>query len=315
MPKQLIECVPNISEGKDFQKLERFADCLKNVPTLQLLHLDADPIANRTVMSFVVSPHNLEKAATALYSSVLETIDMRQHHGLHPRMGAIDVFPLVPFKNISLEECIAFSLKMAKKIGEEFSIPVFMYAYSTQNSLRQKLHHIRKGEFENLAQKLSQSEWKPDYGPITPHPTFGATAIGARELMIAFNVGLNTKDLSVAQHIAAKLRESGSGGKPGLFKGVQAMGWIHQAYNCTQVSMNLHHATQCSLYSLFSEIEKLAKELGTTVKGSEIVGIVPKASLLEQASSYEEAIQKLKLNALRSFDPKQQVIEEVITHS
>jgi len=308
----LIECVPNISEGRNEGTID--AVCTAIAEHAKLLHVDVGPAANRTVLTFAASTGQLSKAVFSLYRTCLSRIDMRQHSGIHPRLGAVDVCPLVPLQQTPRETVIDFSRELATEIASNFDLPVFLYEQSAKQEAPKNLAQIRKGEFEGLAEKLRLSEWKPDYGPSYPHPSAGATVIGARDFLIAFNVNLETKDVSVAKAIAKNIRASNSG-----LPGVKAIGWFVEEYNCTQVSINLTDFFQTGLYEVFSEIAKQAQNHHTSTRGSELVGLVPLEAMLDAGIKFggtgdertliNHAAIALGLSSVKPFNPLTAIVE------
>ncbi|MDY6894522.1 MAG: glutamate formimidoyltransferase [Thermotogota bacterium] len=278
---KIVECVPNFSEGRDKEKLERIVDELRKQEGIKLLDYSMDKDHNRSVVTFVGEPDQVIEAAFNACKKAAELIDLRTHKGEHPRMGATDVIPLIPIKNISMQECVEYSKKLAKRIGEELNIPVILYEKSASRPEREDLAVIRKGEFEGMFEKLKQEEFKPDFGPDKPHESAGVTAVGARMPLIAFNVNLNTNNLDIAKKIAKAVR-----GKSGGFKYCKALGFELKERNIVQVSMNMVDYTKTSLYRVFQVIENEANRYGVNVVGSEIVGLVPLNALVDTADYF-----------------------------
>lgn len=345
---QLIECVPNFSEGRDLAIIEQITKTIESVEGVQLLDVDPGKATNRTVVTFVGPPEPVVEAAFLAIRKAAELIDMRQHQGEHPRMGATDVCPLVPVANISMEEVAEYAKKLAQRVGEELQIPCYLYESAAQKPERKNLATVRAGEYEGLPEKLKDPSWKPDFGPATFHPQAGATAIGARDFLIAYNINLNTTSVRRANSVAFDIREKGrlkrkddkiSGQvikdeqgnpvrEPGLLKSVKAIGWFIEEYGIAQISMNITDINQTSLHQAFETSRERATARGLRVTGSELVGLVPKRVLLEAGQyflqqqrrsigiSEEEiiriAIKSLGLDELAPFDPKKKVIEYLL---
>ena len=339
---KLIECVPNISEGRNLDTINRITDTIKNIPNVHLLDIDPGFDTNRTVITFIGNPDNVIDAAYKLIKKASELIDMSNHKGEHARMGATDVCPLIPINNVSLKECIEYSNKLAEKVGNELNIPIFMYEYSAKHEERKNLANIRKGEYEGMFKKIKNKEWKPDYGPSENNFKSGSTAIGVREFLIAYNINLNTFDKKIATDIALDIREAGrakrdvngkilrdSSGKmikkPGKLKYCKAVGWFIDEYNQAQVSINLTNYKKTSIYKTFEEVRSQARKRGVRVTGSEIVGLMPLESLLECGKYYLKkqkrstgipqkeilniAIQSLGLSDISDFIIDEKIIE------
>jgi glutamate formiminotransferase len=278
---KIVECVPNFSEGRDKEKLERIVDEVRKQEGVKLLDYSMDKDHNRSVVTFVGEPDMVIEAAFNACKKAAELIDLRTHKGEHPRMGATDVIPLIPIKNISMQECVEYSKKLSKRIGEELNIPVILYERSASRPEREDLAFIRKGEFEGMFEKLKQKEFQLDFGPDKPHESAGVTAVGARMPLIAFNVNLNTNNLDIAKKIAKAVR-----GKSGGFKYCKALGFELKERNIVQVSMNMVDYTKTPLYRVFQVIENEANRYGVNVIGSEIVGLVPLNALVDTADYF-----------------------------
>lgn len=343
---RIIECVPNFSEGKDQMVLDKIADAIKKVDGVSLLHIDPGASTNRTVFTFAGAPEPVIEAAFQAIKIASELIDMSKHKGAHPRMGATDVCPLVPVSGIGLEEVDLYAKKLAKRVGIELAIPVYLYETSASTSKRRNLADIRSGEYEGLEQKMKDPDWIPDFGPITFNAKSGATVIGARSFLIAYNVNLNTKSVNLANEVAFDIRENGRPKRdpltqkilkddkgeiirvPGKCRGVKAIGWYIAEYGIAQISMNITNLNETSLHLAFEECRKSAENHGLLVTGSELVGLVPKIALLEAGKYFlqkqkrsfgvpegeliEIAIQSLGLNAISNFNPKNRIIEYMI---
>ncbi|MFH0727474.1 MAG: glutamate formimidoyltransferase [Pseudomonadota bacterium] len=278
---QLIECVPNFSEGRNPEKMERIVDPFRRRAKVKLLDYQRDEDHNRLVVTVLGAPEALKAALLAAVAEAICLIDMTAHRGQHPRMGAVDVVPFIPVRNLEMRDAVAFSREVAKEMADRFQLPVFLYEASATQPGRRNLSDIRKGGFEGMAEKLKAPAWKPDFGPEKIHPTAGVTAVGARMPLVAFNVNLNTADMEIARRIAKKIRY-----KDGGFPHCKAMGVLLKARGQVQVSMNLTDFTQTSLSRVFEAIRTEADRLGVTIAGSEIVGLVPMAALLDSAARY-----------------------------
>ena len=316
---QLIEAVPNISEGKNVQIISRIVSAASSVPGARVLHVDSNADANRTVVTLAGEPNAVVQSAFHLIRTAATLIDMRQHHGAHPRLGAVDVCPLVPVRDISLQETAHLADKLARRVAAELHIPIYLYEENARTTERKNLAFIRRGEYESLPEKLR--ELPPDYGPQTWSKHIaktGATVIGARKFLIAFNMSLDTQDVASAREIAAKLRERGGG-----LKCVKAIGWYMPAYRCAQVSCNLTDFTQTGLAEVFEMTKQLADERGTQITAGELIGLVPQEALLTAGKFYAPdekntaaliniATEKLLLNKLRPFVTRERILEQVL---
>src|SRR6266513_380546 len=343
--QKLIECVPNFSEGRDQNVIRQITDAIESVDGVSLLDVDPGASTNRTVVTFVGSPDAAVEAAFRGIQKAAELIDMRKHKGAHPRMGATDVCPFIPVSNVSWEEAIACAQKLGKRVGEELKIPVYLYEKAAKDKSRSNLAVIRTGEYEGFTEKIKKPEWNPDFGPAKLNGKAGATAIGAREFLVAYNVNLNTKSVRRANSVAFDVREQGrfktedgtpSGKKvldakgkpvrvPGMLKHVKAIGWFVKEYGIAQVSMNLTNIVETPLHVAFDACVESAIKRGLRVTGSEIVGMVPKKCLTDagryflrkqkwsEGASEEElidiAVRSMGLSELKPFDPKEKVIE------
>ncbi len=348
MPKQLIECVPNISEGKDMAKIKAIASQVETVDGVKLLDIDPGQATNRTVITFVGEPEKVVEAAFRLIAKAKELIDMRTHKGEHPRFGATDVCPLVPVSGISMEETAGWARKLGKRVGEELHIPVYLYENAATEEKRRNLANVRKGEYEGLRDKLQEPGWKPDFGPSEWNEEMarsGAVAIGARDFLVAYNVNLNTTSTRRANAIAFDIREAGRVKRkgnpltgeivrdekgnpvriPGKFKGVKGIGWYIDEYGIAQVSYNITDINKAPVHLVFDETVKAADKRGIRVTGSEIIGLVPKKVLIDAADYFlrkqqrslgipekekiKIAVKSLGLDDLKPFDPKEKIIE------
>jgi len=343
--QKLIECVPNFSEGRDQNVIREITDAIKSVDGVSLLDVDPGASTNRTVVTLVGSPDAAIEAAFRGIKKGAELIDMRKHKGAHPRMGATDVCPFIPVSNVNWEEAIDCANRLAKRVGDELKIPVYLYEKAAKNKSRSNLSLIRVGEYEGFFEKIRQPEWKPDFGPAVFNEKSGATVIGVRDFLVAYNVNLNTKSVRRANSVAFDVREQGRtqtqdgtpGGKPvldangepirvpGMLRHVKAIGWFVNEYGIAQVSMNLTNIEETPLHAAFDACCESAAKRGLRVTGSEIVGMVPKKCLVDagryflrkqkwsEGESDEElidiAIRSMGLSELRPFDPKEKVIE------
>lgn len=329
----IVECVPNFSEGRDQAKIKAIADVIGGVPGVDLLNVDIGPGANRTVMTFIGRPAEVAEAAFQAIAKAAEVIDMRRHHGTHPRLGVTDVFPFVPIDGITLAECAKLARQVGRRVGEELGISVYFYEAAAKKSYRKNLANIRHGEYEGLAEKLNDLRWKPDCGPAVFQPKTGATVIGAREFLIAYNITLNTKDKKAAADIAAELRESGRVTRTatgqlvrraGEFKACKAIGWYIKEYGRAQISLNLTDYRQTPPHVVFERAKQFAADRGLAVTGSEVIGMIPYAALLEAGKYYlrrdgrsvrvssldilQAAVDALGLNDVQPFDISRKVI-------
>ncbi|MCX8019994.1 MAG: glutamate formimidoyltransferase [Chitinophagaceae bacterium] len=334
--KQLIECVPNFSEGRDLSIIKQITDEIESVEGVRLLNVDPGKATNRTVVTFVGEPEAVCEAAFRAIKKAGELIDMRKHKGEHPRMGATDVCPLVPISNISMEETAAYAVKLAKRVGEELQIPVYLYEEAQPDKSRSNLSVIRAGEYEGFFEKIKLPEWKPDFGPDTMDAKRGATVIGARDFLIAFNVNLNTTSTRRANAIAFDVREAGrmveengiKVNKPGSLKAVKAIGWYIEEYGIAQISMNLTNIRITPLHIAFDEVCRKAEARGVRVTGSELVGLVPLKALTDAGKYFLRkqkrstgvpekeliriAIKSMGLDELAPFKPEERIIEYLL---
>ncbi len=346
--RKLIECVPNFSQGRDLTIIKQITDCIESVEGIKLLDVDPGAATNRTVVTFVGEPELVLKAALLGMKKAKELIDMRKHTGAHPRFGATDVCPLIPVSNISMEETVEWARLLAKQAGEELNYPIYCYENAAFKSDRKNLASIRSGEYEGLQKKLNDPNWAPDFGPAAFVAETGATAIGARDFLVAFNVNLNTTSVRRANAIAFDVRERGrvkregnpitgkicldeKGNKvmiPGSLKAVKAIGWFIEEYGVAQISMNLTNINITSVHQAFEEVSKKANERGIRVSGSELVGVIPLKAMLEAGKyflrkqqrsvgvSNEElikiAVKSMGLDELKPFDPRKNIIEYLL---
>jgi glutamate formiminotransferase len=279
--KQIIECVPNFSEGRDLKKIEKIVEPFRNQDGVKLLDYQNDEDHNRAVVTVVGEPGHLKAAIVESIGVAIDLIDMRHHQGQHPRMGAIDVVPFIPVKNVTPEETVDISRSVAARVADKFHLPVFLYEKSATTVQRQNLATIRKGQFEGMAAKIKQPEWKPDFGPADMHPSAGVTAIGARMPLVAYNVNLNTNDFEIADKIAKRVRHISGG-----LRYCKGIGIELKDRGIVQVSMNMTDYTQTALYRVFELIKIEARRYGVSVAGSEIIGLVPMEALIDSAAYY-----------------------------
>ncbi len=338
MEKKILECVPNFSEGRDMGIIGQITGAIESVEGVRLLDVDPGRDTNRTVVTFVGEPDAVVEAAFRGVKKASELIDMSKHHGEHPRMGATDVCPLVPVSGITMEETVVYARKLAKRIGEELSIPVYCYENAAFEEKRRNLAACRAGEYEGLRKKLADPEWKPDFGPSAFNARSGATAVGARDFLVAFNINLNTTSTRRANAIAFDVREKGRMVKgdrgemanvPGTLKCVKAIGWYIRDYGIAQISMNLTNISVTPVHVAFDETCRKADARGVRVTGSELVGLIPLKSMLEAGRYFLEkqqrstgvpdeelvkiAVKSMGLNELGSFNPREKIIEYVIS--
>jgi len=279
--KQIIECIPNISEGGDREKIEAIAGALRAVEGVRLLGVSSDVSHNRSVLTFVGDAAAVRSGVDALFAATLPIIDLTRHKGGHPRMGAVDVVPLVPIRGVSLDECVRLSREIGAEIAQRWKVPVYFYEESAASEARRNLAEIRKGEFEGFARKMEGPDWQPDVGPAAPHPTAGVVAVGARAPLIAYNINLGTRNLAVADRIARSIRHIGGG-----FRYVKAMGVELAERGCVQVSINMTNYSKTPLHRVFECVRSEAQRYGVPIIGSEIVGLAPADALFAVAEHY-----------------------------
>ena len=348
MEKQIVECVPNFSEGRDMGTIKQITDIIESIDGIKLLDVDPGKDTNRTVVTFAGSPDAVAEASFRSVKKASELIDMTKHHGAHPRMGATDVCPFIPVSGISMEETVVLAQKVAERIGNELGIPVYCYENAATNPERRNLANCRSGEYEGLRKKLSDPVWKPDFGPSEFNERSGATAVGARDFLVAFNVNLNTTSTRRANAIAYDVREKGrparegntatgkvvrdeNGEKvmiPGSLKSVKAIGWYIEEYGIAQISMNLTNIAVTPVHIAFDEVCRKAEARGVRVTGSELVGLIPLKALLDAGRYYlakqqrstgvsddeliRIAVRSMGLNDIHPFKPEEKIIEFVI---
>ena len=347
MSRQIIECVPNISEGRDTVKIKAITDVVETVEGVKLLDVDPGKATNRTVITFVGEPEKVIEAAFLVIKKAAELIDMSKQTGAHPRFGATDVCPLVPISGITMEETVEYAHKLAKRVGEELKVPVYCYENAAQEEKRKNLANCRSGEYEGLKEKLTNPEWKPDFGPAEYNDavrTTGVTAISARDFLIAYNINLNSTSTRRANAIAFDIREAGrfkleKGKKvldengegiriPGKLKAVKGIGWFIDEYGVAQISYNLTNISITSMHVAFDETDKAATARGLRVTGSELIGLIPLQAMLDCADYYlikqqrslgcseaekiKIAVKSLGLDELKPFNPQEKIIEYML---
>jgi glutamate formiminotransferase / 5-formyltetrahydrofolate cyclo-ligase len=298
---KLVECIPNFSEGRRPEVIEALVATIKAVPGVILLDYSADPSHNRSVFTFVGTPEGAREAAFGAARKAVELIDMTSHKGEHPRMGAVDVIPFVPVKNMSMEECVTLSREVGARIAAELAVPVFLYEEAASTPQRRNLADIRRGQFEGMAAKIALPEWQPDYGKNAVHPTAGVVAVGARMPLVAYNINLDTSDLNIAKEIAKVIRESSGG-----LKFVKAIGVMLEDRNLAQVSINMTNFEKTPLYRVFELVRIEARRYGVGIVGSEIVGLTPADALIDSAKYYLQ---------LEEFSAEKQVLENHLLQS
>jgi glutamate formiminotransferase len=278
--KKVIECVPNISEGRDTDKIKAIAGVIER-PGAKLLDLSSDPNHNRTVITYAGEPEAVAEAAFDVARAAIASIDLTHHQGEHPRMGAVDVIPFIPVGGVTMAECCELAEQVGKRIGQELNVPVYLYAESARVPQRRKLPTIREGEFEGFAAKIKDPAWQPDFGPVERHPTAGCVAVGARNFLIAFNVDLDTSDVKIASRIAKSIRESSGG-----LMNVQAKGIFLEDKQKAQVSMNILDFATTPLYRVFELVRMEAARYGVGIVASELIGLAPAQVFMDVASFY-----------------------------
>jgi len=278
---KIIECVPNFSEGRDLEKVERIVAPFKNQTGFKMISYEPDGDYNRTVVTLIGEAGSIMEALMPFVSTALKEIDMNKQRGEHPRIGAVDVIPFIPIQDVSLEECSEFANIMAKRISDTFDIPVFMYAKSARNEERISLPNIRKGEYEGMITKIKEPEWHPDYGRPESHPTFGSVAIGARPILVAYNIDLDTDNEKIANQIAKAIRQSSGG-----FQHIQAGPAFLEEKHHMQVTMNILDYTKNPIYRIYEVVKMEALRFHVAVKSAEIIGLIPKAALTDSIKYY-----------------------------
>ena len=295
---QIIESIPNISEGRNQEVIEACVDQIRTTAGCTLLNYSSDPNHNRTVITYIGDAKSVEEASVKLAKKAVELIDLTRHTGEHPRMGCVDVMPFVPIKDATNEECIELSKTVGRRIAEEADLPVFLYEMSAQKPVRKNLATIRKGQFEGMSEKVKDPEWEPDFGGARIHPTGGVVAVGARPPLVAYNLNLNTSDVQIAKNIAKIIRE-----KDGGLANVKAMGFMLEDRNIAQVSINMTDYRVTPLYRVTELVKAEAKRYGVKVIGSEVIGLCPMKALIDSAEYYLQ---------IEDFDFEGQVLENYI---
>jgi glutamate formiminotransferase/formiminotetrahydrofolate cyclodeaminase len=337
MEKRIIECVPNFSEGREMSVIKQITDVIESVEGVKLLDVDPGKDTNRTVITFVGDPDAISEAAFHAVKKASEVIDMSRHHGEHPRMGATDVCPFIPVSGITMDEVVIIARKVAEMIGKELKIPVYCYENAAFEEKRKNLANCRAGEYEGLKEKLADPAWKPDFGPAVFNKRSGATAVGARNFLVAFNVNLNTTSTRRANAIACDVREKGrivtnDNGQqisvPGTLKSVKAIGWFIEEYGIAQISMNLTNISVTPVHIAFDEVCRKAEARGVRVTGSELVGLIPLKAMLDAGRYFLKkqqrsagvsddelikiAIKSMGLSEIHTFKPEEKIIEFVM---
>ena len=342
--QKIVECVPNFSEGRDMAVIKQITDAIESVAGAKLLDVDPGADTNRTVVTFVGSPEAVKEAAFRAVKKAAEVIDMTKHHGAHPRMGATDVCPFVPVSGITMDDCVEIAGEVGKRIGDELGIPVYLYEEAATKEEWHNLAEVRKGEYEGLRERFQSKDpyWTPDFGPAEFNERAGATAVGAREFLIAYNINLNTKDRKLANNVALNLREKGrakrdekgkivrdgEGNKvmvPGRLKYTKAIGWYIEEYGFAQISINLTNYKKTPWHTVFDVAREEAEKAGLIVTGSELVGLIPKQAVIEAGRYFlrkqgkssgvsereliEEAVLSMGLSQIAPFDPEEKIIE------
>jgi glutamate formiminotransferase len=297
----IVECIPNVSEGRRPDVVEAIAAAIRAVPGVRLLDHSADPSHNRSVFTLVGEPAAVKAAVLAMFEQAVAHIDLRTHQGEHPRLGAIDVVPFVPIEGIEMAGCVALAKDVAREVAGRFAIPIYLYEEASDHPSRKNLEDIRRGEFEGLAAKMATPGWAPDFGPATPHQSAGATVIGARMPLIAYNINLNTDRLDVAKKIAAAIRQSSGG-----FRYVKAAGFMLEDRGIVQVSMNLTNYQKTPIFRVFDLVKREAARYGVTVLESEVIGLIPSAALVAAAEYFLQlerfSVDQILENKLRAAE-------------
>jgi glutamate formiminotransferase/formiminotetrahydrofolate cyclodeaminase len=329
---KILECVPNFSEGQSPKVIEAIADAVRKVPHVKLLDIDPGYHANRTVYTFAGEPNAVCEAAFRMQEVASKLIDMQAHKGEHPRIGAMDVCPLIPISNMEMYEAVELSNFLGQRVANELGIPVYLYENSAIVPERKNLAWLRSGEYEGLNAKIKEANFKPDFGQSDFNPQSGISIIGARDFLVAFNINLDTKDVNIAKEIAAQIRESGKNGIPGAWQKVKAIGWYIREFDKVQISMNLTDYKTTPVWKVFEEVHQSALDKGVNVTGSELVGMIPLKAIAECGEfflkkngqhhhhmSHSElvayAVKYLGLDEVKPFDSQKKVIEFAINNS
>jgi glutamate formiminotransferase len=292
---KIVECVPNFSEGRDPAKMEKILNCFRGKTGVKLLDYSNDLDHNRMVVTAAGQPEAMKEAVLEAIGVAIEVINLTKHRGEHPRMGAADVIPFIPVKDMTMEEAVELSRTVAKEAAKRFELPVYLYELAASATHRENLSDVRKGEFEGLAAKMDDPLWKPDFGPDKPHPTAGATIIGARNYLVAYNINLLTQRLDVAKAIAKKIRYTSGG-----LRHCKALGLTLDSQSMVQVSINLTNFSQTSLYQVFEMVRVEAKRYGVEIAGSELIGMIPLQALVDTASYYLQ-LENLTINKVLEY--------------
>ena len=318
---QLVECIPNVSEGRNPEVIDALVASITAVKDVEVLHVDSNADANRTVITYVGTPSACLQAGCQLIQQANQLIDMRQQQGTHPRFGAVDVFPFVPLLNTKMTDCIRLANELGKQVGDVLEIPVYLYEEAAVFAKRKSLAFVRKGEYEGIASRIAQQEGLPDYGPAQFNECFGSIAIGARKLLAAYNINLSTNSVEKAKWIAARLRETAKD-KTFACPRVRAIGWYMESYGCAQVSTNLIDLDVTGPKEAYDACRNIAQQIGVEVQGSELIGLISEQYLLQIGQTIrtednvdnltylKKAVDYLGLNSVRSFSIRQQVIEQ-----
>lgn len=331
---RLVECVPNFSEGRDDTIIGAIADRISGTGgSVRLLDIDSSPGANRTVITFAGEPHDIAEAAFAGIAEAGARIDMQVHRGAHPRLGATDVCPFVPLSGTTMDECAALARSVGMRVARDLNIPVYLYAHAASKPERFALPDVRRGQYEALPERFKRSGEEPDFGAAEFNARSGATIIGARPVLVAYNMSLETASVEIAARIAAEIRESGrrirrDGGAleriPGLLRACRAVGWFLDEYGCAQVSVNLLDFRNTGMHHVFEAVRKLAREAGTDITGSELIGLVPLRAVLDAGRYYAQqsgsdvseeralvrlAVEQLKLGQIKPFDADHKILD------
>ena len=342
---RILACAANVSEGRDAAAIAQIEGAIASVSGVYVLHVDVGKTANRTVITFAGEPEAVVESAFLCFQAAAQWIDMRKHTGAHPRMGAVDVCPLIPIRGVELGEAVALAHRLAKRVGDELHIPVYLYEHAAARPERKKLANIRNGEYEGFSRKIYLPEWTPDYGPAAYNPVSGQSVVGVRDILVAYNVNLHTKDVEIAHTIAAEVRESGklvkkdgavvfgSDGKPlrqgGMLMHAAAIGWYIEEYGMCQVSLNLTKVDVTPIHLAYDTVRLLARRRHVEAGGSEIVGLVTLDPMLEsgryarrlnglpdtesEAELLKSAADYLGLNELYPFRPAEKIFEYIMT--
>lgn len=322
----LIECVPNFSEGRDLEVIDAIANSIRKTPGVKLLHVDVGYDANRTVMTFAGAPEDVCTAAYNACKIAVHLIDMTNQKGTHPRLGAMDVCPFIALEGITIAQLIPHINTLAERIGSELNIPIYLYEHSAKLPYRKRLEQIRKGGYEGFTDKMRDPKWQADFGPLEFNTLTGATVMGVRDLLLAFNINLATKDVNIATQIARKIRSSGYKGVPGKFKNLKAIGWYVDALECAQVSTNITNFKETPAHKVFEAVKTEAIKHSTTVTGSELIGLIPQSAVIAAGRFYHQdlnehdmiiksAIVGLGLADKKKFIPNERILDVLLQNN